>query len=207
MEKQKLLEVKKAMKKRKPTFIRNDANKKKRLEAKWHRPKGLTNKMRLNKRGYPRVVSTGYRTPVELRGLTKHGLEPVTINKISDLLSLDPTTQIALVSSTMGQRKKVAVLEKAKEMKLKIQNIKNIEDYLTFVKEEMQTRKENKEVVAKKKEERVKEAEKKAKAKEAEEKKKQEEEKTLSVEEKAEKEEEIQKKEKEEKEKVLTKRQ
>lgn len=207
MEKKKLLGLRKQLKKKRPDFIRNDCNKKARLGKKWHRPKGITNKMRLNLRGYPKVISSGYRSPVLVRGLTKQGLEPVIISNVSELTKLDPSSQMPILSSRLGQRKKSEIVKKAKEMNIKLQNIRNIEKYLTFVEENMKIRKDKKQAVTKKKEEKAKEAEKKAKEKLAEEEKKKEEEKKLTEAEKAKKEEEEEKKSKQEKEKVLTQRQ
>ena len=43
---QRLLELRKRIKRKKPEFIRQDAHKKKSLESKWRKPKGLHSKMR-----------------------------------------------------------------------------------------------------------------------------------------------------------------
>ena len=61
------------MKGKKPEFIRQDAHKKPGLGWKWRRPKGITSKMRLHLKGYRRIVKKGYRSPKDVRGLTKDG--------------------------------------------------------------------------------------------------------------------------------------
>ena len=47
----KSLELRKDIKKKKPTFLRQDGHKKKRLGNKWRRPTGTDNKVRLGLRG------------------------------------------------------------------------------------------------------------------------------------------------------------
>lgn len=214
MEKTRLLEVRKQLRKRKPDFIRSDYGKKARLDKKWRKPRGKTNKLRLKKRGYRVYVSSGYRSPALIRGFSKNGLEPIIVNNLSDLNSMDKNTQTAVISSTMGQRKKIEIVKKAKEMKIVLQNVNDIEKYLKSVEKNMELRKSNKKEIINKKKERVKEAE--AKLKEAEKKKNQKEvqepvkevsKDKISESEKVEKSEETKKKEKTEKDKILTQRQ
>jgi len=49
---QNLIEIKKDMKSKKPNFARRNYNTKPRISNGWRKPKGLQNKMRLNKKGY-----------------------------------------------------------------------------------------------------------------------------------------------------------
>lgn len=44
-------------------FIRQDAHKKAKLKNLWRKPKGLHNKMRLQKKGYRRLPKVGMGTP------------------------------------------------------------------------------------------------------------------------------------------------
>ena len=207
MEKTKLVEIRKDLKNKKPDFVRSDYGKKPGLFKKWHRPKGITNKLRLKKRGYYIHISSGYRSPAAIRGFSKNGFELVKVNKIADLKNIDNSSQIGLVSGKLGQKKKLEIVQKAKELKIVLQNINDLDKYVKSVEEDMKLRKNKKHEVSKKKEQKTKEVAEKVKAKETEDKKKINEEKKLSETEKTDKEEEILKKEKHEKEKILTQKQ
>ena len=61
MSKEDLLKIRKRIKTRKPKFIRQDAHKKKEVNDKWRKPKGRDNQMRLKRKGYPQVVSIGFK--------------------------------------------------------------------------------------------------------------------------------------------------
>ena len=184
-----LLELRKQIKGKKPDFIRQDAHKKKRLGKKWRRPKGLHSKIRLKLRGRAKRVSAGYRSPRKVRYLHKSGLKQCIIKSIKDLESLDAQKNCLIISSSLGDKKKIIILKKAKESGFNILNFKNPDDYIKKVEDKINLRKKIKE---------NKKKEKKVEKKEAKEEKK---------EKLAQKVEEDKKKiEKKEKDKVLTKR-
>lgn len=193
---EKLLQVRKQLKKKKPTFIRQDSHKKVEVKKKWRSPRGLHNKMRLGFKGYRRSVSTGWRSPKLVRHLHKSGLKVVSVSSPNDL-NIDAAKQGIIISAAVGLRKKVDIIKIAVEKNIKILNVKDAAAFIKSVEENLAKRKEKKKTEAKKKEEKMKEREKKAKEKE---KKKDE------LAKKVETEEEKQKREKEEKDKLLTKR-
>ncbi len=80
-----LLNIRNMLKKRKPVFLAQDWYKRKRIRRRWRRPRGLQSKMRLQKRGKPAVVSSGWRSPRAVRGLTRQGLQEVIIRTARDL--------------------------------------------------------------------------------------------------------------------------
>ena len=176
MENNKLLDLRNKQKKKKPVFLRRQGNFKSRLEHKWHRPKGLHNKMRLNKKGNPASVSTGYRSPLRVRGLTFEGYNPVKVYNLSDLLKINTDTDVAVLGSGVGQRKRKELIIKAKELKIKINNVKDIDTYIQSIDQSMKIRKDirNKKITDKdkKKEEISKKAEQKDAVKKDEESKK-----------------------------------
>jgi len=190
---EKLLQKRKEMKARKPKFTRQDCHKNVRLGDGWRRPKGLQSKMRLNKSGYKRSISVGYKTPVEVRGLSKEGLIPVIVTNISELIKIKEG-EGAVISGKVGQKKRMEIAKKAADLSIKILNIKDIESYLKSVNEKMKKNKEKKASATKEKEKKQAEKEKKAK-----EKKEEDLAEKLTDEEKKDK-------EKKEREKVLTKK-
>jgi len=183
-----LLELKARMKKKRPRFVRQDAHKK-RLRKRWVKPRGLHSKVRLKHRGHARKVSDGYRSPKEVRGLSKEGLKIIRIHNEEDLNKIVKEKEGIILSSHIGLKNKISLLKKAKEKGITILNI-NAEEYL------------------KKKEEEIKKKSEKKKA-EKEKRKKKEEEKKAEKEEKLEEklsDDEKKDKEKKEKDKLLTKR-
>ncbi|MBW2976674.1 50S ribosomal protein L32e [Candidatus Woesearchaeota archaeon] len=185
-----LLELRKQIKAKKPNFIRQDTNKKKRLKKKWRKPKGLHSKLGAKLKGRPKHVSKGYRSPKKARNLHKSGLQQCIVNSAGGLEQLDAKKNCVVISSSVGDRKRIIILKKAKEEGFNVVNIKNVDDYIKKAEEKIQLRKKSKE-------------EEKGKAKEtkAVEKKEVEEELTKKVEEESKKE-----TEKKEKDKILTKR-
>lgn len=136
-----LLGLRKKIKSKKPTFVRQEINKKKSLGKKWRRPKGLHSKLRLKKAGHRKKPSHGFGSPKKVRYLTLEGLRPKLIKNLSDL-NFVKDNEIIILSSKIGIRKKIQVLEKIKELKLKISNIKNIDEFIKDVKEKVKQRKE-----------------------------------------------------------------
>ena len=111
-----LLDIRKQMKGKKPDFIRQDIRKKARLKIKWRRPRGLDSKMRRKLRGWAKGVSQGYRSPGKVRGMHQSGLQPSIIRTAKDLDNLSPKENCLVVSSSLGKRKRVEVLKKAREI-------------------------------------------------------------------------------------------
>lgn len=157
-----MLKQRRAMKRKKPKFIRQDAHKKARVSNSWRRPKGIQSKMRLKRPGYRRSVEVGYGSPAAVKGLSREGLVPVVVKNIADLEKIKKG-EAAVISSTVGQRKRIEILNKAKESGIKVLNIKNIDEYLKAVAEKIEKRKEEKKKATKDKEKKKEEKEKKAK--------------------------------------------
>ena len=122
----KLLAVRKAIKARKPTFVRQDAHKKNEIKRTgWRRPRGIHSKMREGRRGYRRKISIGWKSPAQVRGMDRTGLQPVLIYRVSDLERLTSTTQGGIIASRVGGRKRLAILGAA-QGKYRILNVKDI---------------------------------------------------------------------------------
>ena len=152
-----LLELRKQMKSKKPAFIRQDFHKKKKLGKKWRRPTGLHAKMRTRPSGRPKHISIGYRGPKMVRGMHKSGLKQFIIRSINDLEGLDAKKDGLIISSSLGAKKRIVILKRAKELGLNILNIKSPDEYVKNVEDKINLRKKIK------KEEKAKEAEKEIK--------------------------------------------
>jgi len=118
--------MKKAIKKRNslPEFIRYHWWRYYRLERgyKWRKPKGNDNKSRLQLKGYPPIVKIGYRTPKEVRGLHPSGLKPVVVHNLKELEEVNKDKEIVYIASSVGRRKREALLKRAKELGLRVAN-------------------------------------------------------------------------------------
>ncbi len=113
--------------KRKPKkFMRRDwtrlakLGKKVKKNQTWKRPTGRDNKMREKRRGYPAVVSIGYRTDKIERGKI-YDKKLVTVNNARELEKVGKN-EIAVLGS-VGKKKKLEIANRAKEKGIEIQNL------------------------------------------------------------------------------------
>ena len=118
------LQRKLAARRDKPRFIRYLSWKFWKFERReyWRKPKGNDNKMRLQVKGYPPIVKSGYGTDRRLRNLHPSGLKPVIVHNLSELEGLDPKKHIVYIASTIGLRKRMKIVERARELGLRVAN-------------------------------------------------------------------------------------
>ncbi len=119
---QRALEIRRERKKKEPEFRRQEWFRYKKLGTKWRKPKGLHSKMRLNKKYRPPLVRVGYRGPVKARGLHPSGFEEVLVYNPSQLDGVDPKRQAVRIAHTVGQKKREAIIERARELKIRVLN-------------------------------------------------------------------------------------
>ncbi|MFN3268072.1 MAG: 50S ribosomal protein L32e [Zestosphaera sp.] len=91
-------------------------------DLKWRRPKGIDNPMRLRLKGMPPRPSSGFGTPREVRGLHPSGLRPVVVRNVKELESLNPSEVIVYVGRTVGRRKRVEIVSRARELGFLVAN-------------------------------------------------------------------------------------
>ncbi|MDH3365363.1 MAG: 50S ribosomal protein L32e [Thermoplasmata archaeon] len=122
-------EVLEAMKTRKiidskrPTFIRQEYHRRKRLRTTgWRRPRGLHSKMRRHIGYRTNVVSIGYGSPNKAKNLHPSGFQEVLVHNVKDLDKIDPKVQAARVAHTVGMRKRTQIEDKADELDIRILN-------------------------------------------------------------------------------------
>jgi large subunit ribosomal protein L32e len=175
-----LLLIKNEMKKKKPDFVRTDSNKK-RFKNKWRKPRGLHNKRRLKKKGHQKNPSIGYKSPTLVRGLHKSGLELIQVSNIQDLSKIKGENQAALLSSTLGNRKRLQILEICKKENIQVFNIKNIDSYISEIKDELEARKQDRKKKLEKKKKKEQKKEEKPETKKQEEKQEKIKEKVLEA--------------------------
>ena len=157
---EKLLQLRKRIKAKKPDFVSQDTHKKIRIRKRWRKPRGWQSKIRLKKRGYRKMVMTGYGSPKLVYGVHSTGLKPIRISSESELKNIDAGTQ-GIILAKIGAKKKLDIIKKAKELGLKILNI----DADAYIKSIEEKNAEKKEAKKKTEEEKKKQVEKKPKEK------------------------------------------
>ncbi|HLC47120.1 MAG TPA: eL32 family ribosomal protein [Candidatus Nanoarchaeia archaeon] len=138
----KLLELRKRMKARQPTFLRKDVLKKA-LGEKWRMPKGKTNKMRRCLRGHRKLVSSGYRAPIAVRDMSPTGLKIIRIASSKAVEKVDPKTECLLILN-IGDKNRKNILLEAQKRKITITNVKDIPAEIARIDSEFENRKKEK---------------------------------------------------------------
>ncbi len=119
-----LLKLRRIMKSKKPHFIRQDANKRKEIGIAWRRPKGMHSKMRLRKRGHPKHVEIGWRSPISGRGLHRNGLTQMIVRNVHDLEKMDAKKDGVIIARTTGLKARLVLLNAVKEKGFTLLNVK-----------------------------------------------------------------------------------
>lgn len=115
------------MQKKKKKFLRRDSNrfsklgKKRKKLQKWRKAKGRDSKIRLKRFGYPKGVRIGYKSTKTESGKLK-GLYPYWVYNTDDLDTVVKGSVVII--GKVGTKKKLEIIKKALEMKLKISNVK-----------------------------------------------------------------------------------
>jgi len=116
------LELRKKLAKHRPDFIRQESWRYVRLAENWRKPKGIDNHQRKQKKGWPALARIGYGGPKASRGLHPSGYTDNLVYNVKDLEKLDPKTDGIRFGHSVGKRKRLEVISKAKEMNFKIFN-------------------------------------------------------------------------------------
>ena len=107
-------------------FVRSDTNRFSRLGKgrrklrKWRRARGKSNKMRLNRAGYSSVPKVGFGTPRK-EAHKVGGLIPKLVHNLKELEALGKNH--AAIIARVGARKKLELIKKADELKIKVINL------------------------------------------------------------------------------------
>ncbi len=122
-EKERLLKIRKKSKKHNPSFRRVESWRKVKVKDSWRKPRGIDNKSRRHKKSGIKSPNPGYRSPKDVRGTHPSGLEDVLIMHKNDLVSLKPTKHGVRISTKLGGRKKIELIEHALDLGFKVFNL------------------------------------------------------------------------------------
>jgi large subunit ribosomal protein L32e len=113
--------------KKHPKFNVPNSDRKKRVKDRWRKPRGIDNKKRIGKKIMGASPNVGWRSARDDRGFHPSGAKEILIRSLKDLESLQKSLQdkdkIALrIAATVGAKKRLVILNKAKEMGLEVLN-------------------------------------------------------------------------------------
>ena len=115
------------MKRKKPKFIRQGGKNLKRVGKKWRKPRGSQSKLRKHKKARGFIPHPSYSSPKSVRGLHPSGFEEILIYNVKDLEKINPEKQACRIASTVGKKKRLEIMKKSEELKIKILNPLRIE--------------------------------------------------------------------------------
>jgi large subunit ribosomal protein L32e len=161
--------VKGIRRKKKPKFIRQQNLLEKfrhRKKEKWRKPKGMHSKLRRSKSGHRKKPSPGYGSDRRIRAMHPSGMKVVYVHSVSELQAVkDKSREGILVHSTVGLKKKMEIIKKAKESGIKVLNFGDSESFVRKKQEWLESRKKKQKKTEEKKQKFAREAEKRAKSK------------------------------------------
>jgi len=140
-DREKIIAKREKEKRKKPKFRRQESWRYKRVKEKWRRARGLDSKMRKKVKGWPSSPNSGYRGPRTARGLHPSAFEEVRVFNVDDLSTVDPEFEAVRIAHTVGARKKIEIVSRAKAMGIRILNPKEFEELEETVTEKAESEK------------------------------------------------------------------
>ncbi len=118
-----LIKIRQKMKKKRPSFRRVESWRYVRVKDSWRKARGIDSKTRKKKKSGVKSPTVGYRSPKKIRGLHPSGYEEVRITTKADLNGLSPKIHALKISSKLGAKKRLPLIDYAQSKNFKILNI------------------------------------------------------------------------------------
>jgi large subunit ribosomal protein L32e len=123
MEHKRMMELRKKMNKKRPSFRRVESWRYKRVKDSWRKARGIDSQTRKKTKSGVKSPSTGYRGPKKVRGLHPSGFEEVRVHNINDLKGLNNKKHAIKVSTKLGVKKRINVIDYAQSRGFKVLNL------------------------------------------------------------------------------------
>lgn len=121
------LKLRLKMKRKKPEFETQGSQNLKRLGKSWRKPRGKHSKLRTHNTAKGFLPRPGYGSPKDVRYLHPSGFEEVLIYNANDLENIDSQKQACRIASSVGKKKRIEIMKKSEEKKIKVLNPLKIE--------------------------------------------------------------------------------
>ena len=123
VETKRLLKLRKKIQKTKPSFRRIESWRYKRVHGGWRAAKGIDSDTRQKLKSGVKSPNVGYRAPRKVRGLHPSGLQETHIMHIEELDTLDPQIHGITISSRLGIKKRLQLVEDVQAKGFKVLNL------------------------------------------------------------------------------------
>ena len=123
MEQKRLLELRKKINKKRPSFRRVESWRYVRVKDSWRKARGIDSRTRIKSKSGVKSPSAGYRGPKKVRGLHPSGFEEVRVEIIDDLKNLNNKKHAIKISTKLGIKKRINLIDYAQKRGFKILNI------------------------------------------------------------------------------------
>ena len=121
------LKVRSAQKKKQPAFRRQEWFRYKRLsKTGWRKPRGDDSSQRKNRKYRSPMARVGYGKISQVRDLHPSGFEEILVNTAADLDGINPERQAIRIASSVGNRKRAGIHDRADNLGLRILNRRRI---------------------------------------------------------------------------------
>jgi large subunit ribosomal protein L32e len=107
---------------KKPEFFRQSYHSYPKLEKKWKKPRGSSNKLRRHIKSKGSMPHVSYGTPKAIRYLHPSGFREILVYNVNDLEKIDAKKEAVKIGSRVGGRKRKDILKNAEERKIKVLN-------------------------------------------------------------------------------------
>ena len=116
------LRIRKTLKIKKPGFKRQEGFKHAKLKDTWRKPKGRHSKQRRREKARGKVVSIGFGSPSDVKGINRLGYREVIVSSPVDLEKMNPREEMMVIASAVGKRKREELIKLAAEKKVHVAN-------------------------------------------------------------------------------------
>ncbi len=123
MEQKRLIELRKKISQKRPSFRRVESWRYVRVKDSWRKARGIDSRTRIKSKSGVKSPSTGYRGPKKVRGLHPSGYEEVRVQTINDMMGLNNKKHAIKISSKLGVKKRISIVDYAQSRGFKVLNL------------------------------------------------------------------------------------